>query len=692
MLAAAAKPSPLEYALAATKAGLCVVPPREDGSKQPLVEWKELQETQPDAVQLKNWYRTGRSGVGFICGSTSGNLELFDFDDRSAYERFRNLAIGRSLGDLVERIEAGYLEETPNNGVHWLYRCSEIAGNTKLARRPKTPDEMKGPGDKVKVLIETRGEGGYVVTAPSNGRVHPSGKAYRLLRGGVDQIATITPDERLALWSLARTLDRMPIEQFREPVPASSAKGTRPGDSFNERAAWTDILEPHGWTRVAQHGDETFWKRPGSENKWSATTNYRGSDLLYVFTTSTTFNSERAYSKFAAYTLLEHGGDFSAAAQALSAKGYGEQAPRLEIPAGGLHAERETPPNGPAAVEPADAADAADAAYPIQTISEMLAAEEVELGQIVEGLLWEGQITWLFSAVNAGKTLIMVAWGLHIAAGRPFCGRTVKQGPVLFIEEDSSLAKLREYVEKLADLFEIETDGLPMYFNKTQGFRLTNETELATAKNVVNGCAVKPLVVMFDACESIVPSERYTSKELDYLRQFLLWLVDQQIAALMADHCKQPQMFKGKEVQPSDPMNLLFGGLVKKRVADLAIHLSGTLKKGGVTLNFVKARSAVPDPVELTYADDVGFGIVGRVKKANTETERKLLQWLNHNRPAEWHEQLEIISGPGISERTGRRALAAMFGRGLLERDASTGREATRYRVNQTQLGSVFES
>ena len=36
------------------------------------------------------------------------------------------------------------------------------------------------------------------------------------------------------------------------------------------------------------------------------------------------FESEKRYSKFAVYTLLEHLGDFSAAARALSAEGYGE--------------------------------------------------------------------------------------------------------------------------------------------------------------------------------------------------------------------------------------------------------------------------------------------------------------------------------------------------------------------------------
>jgi putative DNA primase/helicase len=44
-----------------------------------------------------------------------------------------------------------------------------------------------------------------------------------------------------------------------------------------------------------------------------------------VFSTSTVFESERGYSKFSAFALLEHGGDFKAAAEALGKQGYGQR-------------------------------------------------------------------------------------------------------------------------------------------------------------------------------------------------------------------------------------------------------------------------------------------------------------------------------------------------------------------------------
>ena len=49
-----------------------------------------------------------------------------------------------------------------------------------------------------------------------------------------------------------------------------------------------------------------------------------GNDLFYVFSTSATpFEAEMSYSRFAAYAVLNHRGDFGAATKALANAGYG---------------------------------------------------------------------------------------------------------------------------------------------------------------------------------------------------------------------------------------------------------------------------------------------------------------------------------------------------------------------------------
>jgi len=50
--------------------------------------------------------------------------------------------------------------------------------------------------------------------------------------------------------------------------------------------------------------------------------------MLYVFSSSTPLDPDKCYGKFQAYTLLNHGGDFSAAVKALASQGYGSRSYR----------------------------------------------------------------------------------------------------------------------------------------------------------------------------------------------------------------------------------------------------------------------------------------------------------------------------------------------------------------------------
>jgi putative DNA primase/helicase len=307
--------------------GFWIVPPKEDGTKAPDVDtWRSQGAVRPDEDQIDRWYlQDSRDGVGLVCGAASGNLEAIDFDAVEAYDEFVSTARDLGWGDLIDKIEDGYLERSPG-GVHWLYYCSEIGGNDKLARRSKLPDEMKHPKDRIKTLIETRAEGGYIIIAPTSGAVHETGRPYVLERGSLRSIVTLTPDERRDLLALARTFDQMP-EQPRQEAPTSreSRQGAgRPGDDFVSRSTWEDVLTPHGWRAVRRTGTETFWRRPGKDRGQSATTNYHGSDLLYVFSSSTEFEAERGYNRFSAYSILEHNGDWGAAASALRTQGYGQ--------------------------------------------------------------------------------------------------------------------------------------------------------------------------------------------------------------------------------------------------------------------------------------------------------------------------------------------------------------------------------
>ena len=312
-------------AMLAHEAGLCVVPPLEDGSKRPDGTWKQYQARRPSEARVQEWYANGRTGVGVICGAVSGGLEMLELEGRAVAEglpdQLRELARAAGLDETLSRILAGYLELTPSGGFHLLYRVPTPRGNTKLARRPATAEELAGnPTDKVKVLIETRGEGGYVVTAPSNGHVHPTGGAWRLVAGGFDTIATITDTERDELFRLAEMLDQLPAEPLGVPA-VTTDDGERPGDIYNAspdvQERTLKLLTAHGWTDVFHNGEVVYLRRPGKDRGISATLGHVAPGVLYVFSTSTEFEAPRAHDPFGVFAKLEHGGDFAAAAKAL---------------------------------------------------------------------------------------------------------------------------------------------------------------------------------------------------------------------------------------------------------------------------------------------------------------------------------------------------------------------------------------
>jgi hypothetical protein len=104
----------LDPALAAAAVGISVVPPREDGSKAPVGDWERWQRARATPALLRQWYANGRTGLGFVNGRVSGNLETLEFDDAPTYAAYKALAAEVGLGALVARIEAGYLEESPH--------------------------------------------------------------------------------------------------------------------------------------------------------------------------------------------------------------------------------------------------------------------------------------------------------------------------------------------------------------------------------------------------------------------------------------------------------------------------------------------------------------------------------------------------------------------------------------------------
>ena len=315
----------LPIALRFLAQGISVVPTANDGSKRPAFAWERFQRELPIADELLSWFKDGVDGIGVITGAVSGNLEMLELEGRAVAEKMHldvaEIANNSGLGDLWQRLNSGYVELTPSGGLHWLYRVSDgtLPGNTKLARKP-------GENGGVDVWAETRSEGGFTITAPSGGGTHPSGGSWTLIGGSIETIPTITSKERSALHAIFAMFDEIPkAENLQQEVVAKHDGILTPGDDYNARTTWEELLVPLGWAVVYRKGEATVWRRPGKTEGISATTNFNGNDKFYVFSTSTIFDAETSYSKFAFYATTKHGGDFKQAANNLRNLGYGAQ-------------------------------------------------------------------------------------------------------------------------------------------------------------------------------------------------------------------------------------------------------------------------------------------------------------------------------------------------------------------------------
>ena len=306
-----------QEALRLYDAGYCVLPIEPDGSKMvarvadPYQRWKPYKTQRPYVHDVRKWFAWGDVGMAVIGGLVSDKLEVLDFDDhamigRSIYDAFRL----RVRPDLWSKLVT---YRTPSNGWRVCYRAF---GDITPAR-----SVLARAADK-SVIIEALGAS-IILVPGGHPAAHHRGTPYEYVQGHLCDLTTlITNDERLELVAAAMSFGEYepPARPSYTPQPTTgSTTGGRPGDDFQRRASWSDILEPAGWTPAGGRS----WTRPGKDSGTSATTDYH-EGYLHVFSSNAEpFEPDRSYSKFHAFALLYHDGDFKAAAAELGQRGYG---------------------------------------------------------------------------------------------------------------------------------------------------------------------------------------------------------------------------------------------------------------------------------------------------------------------------------------------------------------------------------
>lgn len=439
-------------------AGLSALPAITAQRRPAVSGWKEYQE-QPPAEPLE-----GGDGVCVICGTVSGNLEMIDFDlAGEAFEGWKRgvpAEIGRRL--VVERSQSG--------GYHVIYRCeSTVDGNQKLASREHVTDSAddvvicgktyrpRKSGDAYGVIltmIETRGEGGLFLCAPSPG--------YELLQGDIADPPVLTAAERDVLLGAARALNTYHAPPAPEPtVPRileRQASGATPGEAYNASAGAAqcvaNMLMGHGWTPCDQDGRR--WTRPGKSHGVSASL-CGDTGALYVFSSNAApFEPDTSYSPFAVYAMLEHAADYSAAAARLRADGYGDRpAPVTGVDISAILAIGKDP--APSAIEVAPVLEVGD-----DNPFDAIRLDEIELEPLnpplIHGLLREEETMNLIAAPKAGKSWATMAMAIAVATGTRWLGMETEPGRVLHIDNELHRKTLCHRYHEVSDAMGMPAD------------------------------------------------------------------------------------------------------------------------------------------------------------------------------------------------------------------------------------------
>jgi hypothetical protein len=477
----------------------------------------------------------------------SGNLEAIDIDakhDPTILDRYQD-ALGEFWPEIYPKL---VIQRTPSGGCHFIYRCPLIEGNQKLASSSSRES-----------LIETRGEGGYIVLYPSPG--------YELCsERTIFEIETITPDERERLFDAARSLN-----EYWEPVKAPQSKaftqqldGLPPWTDYDQRADVPALLQSHGWQFLKSIGENDHYCRPGKKGSTSATWK-ESLRLFYCFTSSTVLEPSKAYSPSALFAKLECNGDFAQAAQRLYSMGYGERAnTRTNVP------KQNT---------------TRDPKHKTQCqIFRLTKPTSMERPKKLFGPLWaEGENAFLFGEDGSCKTILSTQIGCSIATGHPIPGfqMEVMAQPVALIDAELSDYQFNtRYPAGLPDNFKRFT-----FSEDQQSALIQAELEFVVDQIEAAAKSVSARIIILDNLSALTSMVDCT-KTSDSIR--LMGLLNELRkkghSVLIIDHTRKP--IKDQEFKPISKHDLQ-GSKMKTNLVDSVFAIGKSIQ--GESFRYIKA-------------------------------------------------------------------------------------------------------
>ena len=302
----------LDFAQDLINQGYAIIPVKPD--KSPACPFFDVNKpfTFREIKKFFKQYKDEELGIGLLMG---GEKKLTGLDFDLKYD-----TTGTLFQDYKDKVDPELLlkmqvNTTKNQGYHFIFTCDVIEASQVLASRPTTNEEVRNTliknlhkekfidtclaaaNDRNRVLIETRGHGGYVVYPPSYGYSH--------IYGSINKISFI---EYEILMETARSFNL-----FYDPIKRSNFLLDDEEDlmeAFNQKNNGLDILLQYGWEVVDRYKQEVRLRRPGDTFSKSSAVYHSDNDVFVVFSTSTPFVVRTSYRPFDIMLILGYNNNF----------------------------------------------------------------------------------------------------------------------------------------------------------------------------------------------------------------------------------------------------------------------------------------------------------------------------------------------------------------------------------------------
>ena len=297
-------------------------------------------------------------------------------------------------------------------------------------------------------------------------------------------------------------------------------------------------------------------------------------------------------------------------------------------------------------------------------ISELLSEKVPDVKWIVEEIIPSNGFGMIAGDSGVGKTWLLLDLALSVASGRPWLGTLpTTKGPVLFIDEESGVALLKNRLLKLGQKEDLR--DLPICFSTLEGLKVDTEQGRAKLRGTIKKYGAK--LVVIDSFVRIHGGDENSVVDISKVTEALSRIArEEDCAIVVAHHARK----KGPSL--NEPGDRLRGTSEIKAALD--VHLFVSREKGGaIKIRHDKARfGKTVDPV-LVRLNENGHGQLRleAVKEAVAKVEEGKRAIMERVTGAELHvlksELVRVCKEKNISARTAGTALARLEEEGRIQ-------------------------